>query len=113
MNVSVPHSVSSTVCQQCVKIRIDFLINLFSLLSKAVIDSRGGGPLLQVLPDIYEWPVATEDWEQAYGKAAFLLCLKKISHKNLYCYDTVYHIAALKLLKMYFTFHCFRYFMDS
>ncbi|ELK36854.1 Neprilysin [Myotis davidii] len=46
----------------------DFLIHLFSLLSKAIIDSRGGGPLLKVLPDIYEWPVATDDWEQVYAK---------------------------------------------
>lgn len=103
----------SIFLQECVKICIDFLINLFPLLPKAIIDSRGGGPLLKVLPDIYEWPVATEGWEQAYGKALFLLCLKKKkSNKNL-CYYAVYHITALRLLKMYFTFHCFRYFLDS
>lgn len=48
-------------------------MNLFSLFSKAAIDSRGGKPLLSLLPDIYDWPVATENWEQTYGKAIFLL----------------------------------------
>nr|KAF6379407.1 membrane metalloendopeptidase [Myotis myotis] len=38
-----------------------------SCINESIIDSRGGGPLLKVLPDIYEWPVATEDWEQVYG----------------------------------------------
>lgn len=54
------------------KICIDFLINLFSLFSKAVIESRGGTPLLKLLQDIYEWPVVTENWEQTYGKAVYL-----------------------------------------
>ncbi|XP_006754938.1 PREDICTED: neprilysin, partial [Myotis davidii] len=38
-----------------------------SCINESIIDSRGGGPLLKVLPDIYEWPVATDDWEQVYG----------------------------------------------
>lgn len=38
-----------------------------SCINESFIDTRGGRPLLKVLPDIYEWPVATEDWEQAYG----------------------------------------------
>uniref|UniRef100_A0A452RH01 Neprilysin n=1 Tax=Ursus americanus TaxID=9643 RepID=A0A452RH01_URSAM len=35
--------------------------------SKSAIDSRDGKPLLSLLPDIYDWPVATENWEQTYG----------------------------------------------
>ncbi|CAK6441969.1 unnamed protein product [Pipistrellus nathusii] len=38
-----------------------------SCINESVIDSRGGRPLLNMLPDIYEWPVATEGWEQTYG----------------------------------------------
>lgn len=45
---------------------------LFSLFRKAAIDSRGGQPLLRLLPDIYGWPVASENWEETYGKTIFL-----------------------------------------
>lgn len=38
-----------------------------SCINETVIDSRGGRPLLNVLPDIYEWPVATDGWEQTHG----------------------------------------------
>ncbi|XP_008519227.1 neprilysin isoform X2 [Equus przewalskii] len=38
-----------------------------SCVNESVIDSRGGEPLLRLLPDIYDWPVATENWEQVYG----------------------------------------------
>lgn len=86
-------------------------MNFFSLFPKAAIDSRGGKPLLSLLPDIYDWPVATENWEQTYGKAVFLLFLKNNFHLKSVLLS--YHINALKLLKVYFTFRCFRYFLDS
>ncbi|XP_055452721.1 neprilysin isoform X2 [Psammomys obesus] len=38
-----------------------------SCINESAIDSRGGQPLLSLLPDIYEWPVASENWDQAYG----------------------------------------------
>uniref|UniRef100_A0ABI7WQU0 Neprilysin n=1 Tax=Felis catus TaxID=9685 RepID=A0ABI7WQU0_FELCA len=38
-----------------------------SCINESAIDSRGGKPLLSLLPDIYDWPVATENWEQTYG----------------------------------------------
>ncbi|KAF5914618.1 hypothetical protein HPG69_008004 [Diceros bicornis minor] len=38
-----------------------------SCVNESVIDSRGGEPLLTLLPGIYNWPVATENWEQVYG----------------------------------------------
>ncbi|KFO27911.1 Neprilysin [Fukomys damarensis] len=39
-----------------------------SCINESVIDSRRGQPLLKLLPDVYGWPVATENWEQTYGK---------------------------------------------
>ncbi|KAJ8787172.1 hypothetical protein J1605_000515 [Eschrichtius robustus] len=38
-----------------------------SCINESAIDSRGGDPLLRLLPDIYDWPVVTENWEQTYG----------------------------------------------
>ncbi|XP_004704190.1 neprilysin [Echinops telfairi] len=38
-----------------------------SCINESAIDNRGGSPLLNLLPDIYEWPVATDNWAQAYG----------------------------------------------
>uniref|UniRef100_A0A452RGZ7 Neprilysin n=1 Tax=Ursus americanus TaxID=9643 RepID=A0A452RGZ7_URSAM len=38
-----------------------------SCINETAIDSRDGKPLLSLLPDIYDWPVATENWEQTYG----------------------------------------------
>nr|AEE80505.1 neprilysin-410 short isoform [Canis lupus familiaris] len=38
-----------------------------SCINESAIDSRGGQPLLSLLPDIYDWPVATDNWEQTYG----------------------------------------------
>lgn len=52
-------------------------MNFFSLFPKAAIDSRDGKPLLSLLPDIYDWPVATENWEQTYGKK---ICFFKMFH---------------------------------
>lgn len=40
-----------------------------SCVNESVVDSRGGNPLLKLLPDIYDWPVAAENWEQAYGSS--------------------------------------------
>uniref|UniRef100_A0A3B3U5L9 Neprilysin n=1 Tax=Poecilia latipinna TaxID=48699 RepID=A0A3B3U5L9_9TELE len=33
---------------------------------------RGGAPLLDMLPDIFEWPMAVDNWEDDYGIAFFL-----------------------------------------
>uniref|UniRef100_A0A3Q3WI10 Neprilysin n=1 Tax=Mola mola TaxID=94237 RepID=A0A3Q3WI10_MOLML len=30
---------------------------------------RGGGPLLDMLPDVFEWPIAVNEWETNYGKS--------------------------------------------
>lgn len=38
-----------------------------SCINESIIDSRRGQPLLKLLPDIYGWPVASENWEQTYG----------------------------------------------
>lgn len=40
-----------------------------SCVNESVVDSRGGDPLLKLLPDIYDWPVAAENWEQSYGSS--------------------------------------------
>ncbi|XP_054985390.1 neprilysin [Sorex araneus] len=34
-----------------------------SCVNETVVDNRGGVPLLKVLPDIYEWPVVINNWE--------------------------------------------------
>ena len=47
----------------------------FIFIQKAAIDSRGGQPLLTLLPDIYGWPVASENWDQTYGKAMSFIFL--------------------------------------
>uniref|UniRef100_A0A3B3U5A3 Neprilysin n=1 Tax=Poecilia latipinna TaxID=48699 RepID=A0A3B3U5A3_9TELE len=38
------------------------------LLSASLIELRGGAPLLDMLPDIFEWPMAVDNWEDDYGK---------------------------------------------
>ncbi|XP_057612964.1 neprilysin [Chionomys nivalis] len=38
-----------------------------SCMNESAIDNRGGQPLLKLLPDIYGWPVASENWDQTYG----------------------------------------------
>ncbi|XP_069418190.1 neprilysin isoform X1 [Ovis canadensis] len=40
-----------------------------SCINESAIESRGGEPLLRLLPDIYDWPVALENWEQKYGSS--------------------------------------------
>ncbi|OPJ85456.1 neprilysin [Patagioenas fasciata monilis] len=40
-----------------------------SCINETTIDSRGGKPLISLLPDISDWPVATTNWESSYGAA--------------------------------------------
>ncbi|XP_065496465.1 neprilysin isoform X3 [Caloenas nicobarica] len=40
-----------------------------SCVNETTIDSRGGKPLISLLPDISDWPVATTNWESSYGAA--------------------------------------------
>ncbi|MBN3322052.1 NEP protein, partial [Atractosteus spatula] len=39
-----------------------------SCTNETKIESRGGAPLISILHDIFEWPVATDNWENEYGK---------------------------------------------
>ena len=39
-----------------------------------LIEQRGGSPLLSVLPDVLEWPIATDDWDTKYGILDVLFC---------------------------------------
>ncbi|KAM7044112.1 neprilysin [Acridotheres tristis] len=38
-----------------------------SCINETAIDSRGGRPLISLLPNVSEWPVATTNWEDSYG----------------------------------------------
>ncbi|XP_029471165.1 neprilysin isoform X2 [Rhinatrema bivittatum] len=38
-----------------------------SCINETTIDSRGGKPLIQTLSEIYDWPVATDNWEVNFG----------------------------------------------
>nr|XP_033813878.1 neprilysin [Geotrypetes seraphini] len=38
-----------------------------SCINETIIDSRGGTPLIQNLSDIFDWPIATDDWEDNFG----------------------------------------------
>ncbi|NXO55906.1 NEP protein, partial [Aramus guarauna] len=40
-----------------------------SCINETTIDSRGGTPLISLLPNISDWPVATADWNSSYGAA--------------------------------------------
>ncbi|XP_074154146.1 neprilysin [Sminthopsis crassicaudata] len=40
-----------------------------SCLNETVINSRGGQPLLDLLPQIHDWPVAMDNWEATYGSS--------------------------------------------
>ncbi|KAM9542731.1 neprilysin isoform 1-T2 [Guaruba guarouba] len=40
-----------------------------SCINETIIDSRGGTPLISLLPDVSDWPVATTNWESSYGTA--------------------------------------------
>ncbi|XP_014907983.1 neprilysin-like [Poecilia latipinna] len=39
-----------------------------SCINESLIELRGGAPLLDMLPDIFEWPMAVDNWEDDYGK---------------------------------------------
>ncbi|XP_039537572.1 neprilysin-like isoform X1 [Pimephales promelas] len=38
-----------------------------SCTNESLIEQRGGTPLLTMLPDVFEWPIATDDWDTTYG----------------------------------------------
>ncbi|NXD82979.1 NEP protein, partial [Halcyon senegalensis] len=40
-----------------------------SCINETTIDSRGGQPLIRLLPDVSDWPVATTNWDSSYGAA--------------------------------------------
>ncbi|NXG68032.1 NEP protein, partial [Baryphthengus martii] len=40
-----------------------------SCINETTIDSRGGQPLISLLPDVSDWPVATTNWDSSYGAA--------------------------------------------
>ncbi|XP_074009443.1 neprilysin [Numenius arquata] len=40
-----------------------------SCINETTIDSRGGKPLIRLLPDVFDWPVVTTNWDSSYGTA--------------------------------------------
>uniref|UniRef100_A0A8C1VD71 Neprilysin n=1 Tax=Cyprinus carpio TaxID=7962 RepID=A0A8C1VD71_CYPCA len=38
-----------------------------SCTNESLIENRDGTPLLTMLPDVFEWPIATDDWDTNYG----------------------------------------------
>ncbi|NXT42587.1 NEP protein, partial [Pelecanoides urinatrix] len=40
-----------------------------SCINETTIDSRGGSPLISLLPNVSDWPVATTNWDSSYGTA--------------------------------------------
>ncbi|OXB63145.1 hypothetical protein ASZ78_000377 [Callipepla squamata] len=40
-----------------------------SCVNETIIDSRGGTPLISLLANLSDWPVATNNWESSYGAA--------------------------------------------
>uniref|UniRef100_A0A8C0BBW3 Neprilysin n=1 Tax=Buteo japonicus TaxID=224669 RepID=A0A8C0BBW3_9AVES len=40
-----------------------------SCINETIIDSRGGRPLISLLPKVSDWPVATTNWDSSYGTA--------------------------------------------
>ncbi|KAM6305160.1 neprilysin [Aegotheles albertisi] len=40
-----------------------------SCINETAIDSRGGKPLISLLPNLSDWPVATATWDSSYGTA--------------------------------------------
>ncbi|NWX36436.1 NEP protein, partial [Notiomystis cincta] len=40
-----------------------------SCINETAIDSRGGKPLISLLANVSEWPVATTNWDASYGTA--------------------------------------------
>lgn len=41
---------------------------LYFCLLLGLIELRGGTPLLDMLPDMFEWPIAVDNWEDNYGR---------------------------------------------
>ncbi|XP_003968387.2 neprilysin isoform X1 [Takifugu rubripes] len=39
-----------------------------SCINDREIEKRGGTPLIEMLPDVYDWPIAVDNWEAKYGK---------------------------------------------
>ncbi|KFV14722.1 Neprilysin [Tauraco erythrolophus] len=40
-----------------------------SCINETAIDGRGGRPLISLLPNVSDWPVATTNWDSSYGTA--------------------------------------------
>ncbi|NXI94717.1 NEP protein, partial [Psophia crepitans] len=40
-----------------------------SCVNETTIDSRGGKPLISLLPNVSDWPVAATNWDSSYGAA--------------------------------------------
>uniref|UniRef100_A0A672YXN5 Neprilysin n=1 Tax=Sphaeramia orbicularis TaxID=375764 RepID=A0A672YXN5_9TELE len=38
-----------------------------SCTNESLIELRGGAPLLEMLPDVFEWPIAFDNWDTKYG----------------------------------------------
>lgn len=38
-----------------------------SCTNESLIELRGGAPLLDMLPDVFEWPMAVDNWEASFG----------------------------------------------
>uniref|UniRef100_W5LKP2 Neprilysin n=1 Tax=Astyanax mexicanus TaxID=7994 RepID=W5LKP2_ASTMX len=62
------------VCFHDLKLKLtETLINLqkaWVILNEflmSLIEQRGGTPLLTMLPDVFEWPLATDDWDTTFG----------------------------------------------
>ncbi|XP_054901744.1 neprilysin-like [Poeciliopsis prolifica] len=39
-----------------------------SCINEKLIEQKGGRPLFDMLPDIFDWPIAVDNWETVYGK---------------------------------------------
>lgn len=46
-------------------------------MSQGLIELRGGGPLLDMLPDVFEWPIAVDNWDITYGDVFLSACKMK------------------------------------
>ncbi|XP_047009364.1 neprilysin isoform X1 [Ictalurus punctatus] len=38
-----------------------------SCTNESLIEQRGGMPLISMLPDVFEWPIAMDDWDTKFG----------------------------------------------
>uniref|UniRef100_A0A8B9JA15 Neprilysin n=1 Tax=Astyanax mexicanus TaxID=7994 RepID=A0A8B9JA15_ASTMX len=43
------------------------VVEYFCVFLTGLIEQRGGTPLLTMLPDVFEWPLATDDWDTTFG----------------------------------------------